>query len=573
MDSHNYNQKELQIALNLVNNIRENNLIGRDLSSLDRIIQIYFKQKKRNISEEKQVIEFLFQYLDIHGSDASILFSHLSESSERENVIQRLHDEYKDKFDFNIVNSLLFESSFQVISLKRCIFSLLFFITFLFSISIVFYRKNIQMKSKVEKYDELFQINKNLNDELTNIKVQFNEEFNNKRQLKSDIKTKSNFESESTNLKQKIEDNILTKQELDNEIKARKNLEEELTKMKKQLDEEIQLRKNIENKLFSKLQESNKVIQFKNNNKLKIFLISIDLILQIHLLFVVCYLNIKNLEIFIILAFIEILMDIIGQYNNSIIFTINSFLYIVLILIFYVISDSYIFSYNGGIFRFEMSYVICVTNIKYVLFNPIEIKIQYYIIVTIITTIEIFIFMMKNTCIESYVFIFELCFYIVILNQSYSIFDLTIIAFFISFILCLFYLFDKESPNNSIYYKQDIILVLISSIIKIMVYLTNKKKLEHYLFISIDFIIEIIILIINYMKKKTDFIILLSFIEFSLFLLALNQSFGIFVIVSIFVIHCIISTYSDFTCNHSKIYLFFVLFLLIKYAVFLINII
>lgn len=85
-------KEEIEIALTLPGSIKEKKLITRDVSSLDRIIGKYFSQKRRNIKEEKEIIEFLFQYLDINGKDGSILFRHLDQSQERETVIKRLYE-------------------------------------------------------------------------------------------------------------------------------------------------------------------------------------------------------------------------------------------------------------------------------------------------------------------------------------------------------------------------------------------------------------------------------------------------------------------------------------------------
>lgn len=51
--------KEESIALNLIDNINEGYLINRDLSSIDRIISIYFAQSNETI-ENDQIIDFLF---------------------------------------------------------------------------------------------------------------------------------------------------------------------------------------------------------------------------------------------------------------------------------------------------------------------------------------------------------------------------------------------------------------------------------------------------------------------------------------------------------------------------------
>lgn len=143
----------LSIALTLPGSIKEKKLITRDVSSLDRIIGKYFSQKRRNIKEEKEIIEFLFQYLDINGKDSSILFRHLDQSQERETVIKRLYENYKDKFDFNIINSSLFDNSYQKIKKFEHVKYLLLLIPLLLMIILFLYIKNQQLK--IAKNDQI----------------------------------------------------------------------------------------------------------------------------------------------------------------------------------------------------------------------------------------------------------------------------------------------------------------------------------------------------------------------------------------------------------------------------------
>lgn len=46
--------EEVFIALKLPKSIEENDLVSRELSSVDRIIEIYFTQKNRNKEDEKK---------------------------------------------------------------------------------------------------------------------------------------------------------------------------------------------------------------------------------------------------------------------------------------------------------------------------------------------------------------------------------------------------------------------------------------------------------------------------------------------------------------------------------------
>lgn len=79
--------EKIEIALNLPKSINENHLISRDISSLDRILDIYFSLKNRNISDEKKIINFLFQFIDLNGNDGSALFHHLDKIQNSDEVI------------------------------------------------------------------------------------------------------------------------------------------------------------------------------------------------------------------------------------------------------------------------------------------------------------------------------------------------------------------------------------------------------------------------------------------------------------------------------------------------------
>lgn len=75
--------EELRIALNLVKNIKENNLLIRNLDSIDRILKLYFNQINRNQSEEKLIVNFIFQCIDTYDINASSLFRYLRNSNEK----------------------------------------------------------------------------------------------------------------------------------------------------------------------------------------------------------------------------------------------------------------------------------------------------------------------------------------------------------------------------------------------------------------------------------------------------------------------------------------------------------
>lgn len=245
--------EEVKIASNIIKNINQNDLLMRDISSLDRIIRIYFSQKRRDINEEKQVIDFIFKCLDVRGPDCSILFTHLAESSERENVIKRLHEEYKDKFDFNLVNSSLFESSYQKIKneekMKNLFYFSVIFAPLCFICLIFLILRNNQT---IKKLNEAGQINKKLEEELTITKQNFDEEVKIKIKLQEELSVRNKIDDHLENFKEKIENEVKSKEKIEEEIKKRQIIEEELENIKKQLENAIQTNKELDEKLQNK---------------------------------------------------------------------------------------------------------------------------------------------------------------------------------------------------------------------------------------------------------------------------------------------------------------------------------
>lgn len=161
--------EELRIALNLVKNIKENNLLIRNLDSIDRIFKLYFNQINRNQSEEKLIVNFIFQCIDTYGINASSLFRYLRNSNEKNDIIHRFHQNYEEKFSFNIINSFLFENSNEKIESnneERKMSVLIFSLVFSFFILFLFFIRNSDLKKKIVEYEK---VNKNLQDTILKI--------------------------------------------------------------------------------------------------------------------------------------------------------------------------------------------------------------------------------------------------------------------------------------------------------------------------------------------------------------------------------------------------------------------
>lgn len=95
---------EIEISQSLPKSIVQYKLISRDVESLDRIMGYYFSSKNRKKSEENEVIEFLFQYLEYHGPKGSVLFRHITDKKQKKIVMKRLQENYKGVFNINFIN-------------------------------------------------------------------------------------------------------------------------------------------------------------------------------------------------------------------------------------------------------------------------------------------------------------------------------------------------------------------------------------------------------------------------------------------------------------------------------------
>lgn len=203
-----YDIEELNVALNLSKNINQGALLARDLPSINRIIKIYFSFRQKNPKEEKQVIDFLFNCLDLYGKKASVLFSHCKSKHYRSYIIDRLYCKYEDIFDFNYINHSLFENSVemkQTFKRKITIRNIIIIFLIILISYLYFQKKNVE-----KQFVESQQINKiiqNKNDELIeNMKenIKIIKDLNNTQNKQNSLILKLN--SSIKNTEQKIDE-------------------------------------------------------------------------------------------------------------------------------------------------------------------------------------------------------------------------------------------------------------------------------------------------------------------------------------------------------------------------------
>lgn len=81
---------------------------------LERIFHSFYSSKKLKGKASNEVTCFLFEVLDKHGRDGSILFSNIDFENETIGVFNKLLNEYSDRFDFNMINSTLLKTATDV---------------------------------------------------------------------------------------------------------------------------------------------------------------------------------------------------------------------------------------------------------------------------------------------------------------------------------------------------------------------------------------------------------------------------------------------------------------------------
>lgn len=152
-------EEETIIASNLINSIRGNDLFLRNLSSVDKILSIYFSKNNPNINDEKQIINFVFQYLDIYGKDALILFRYFKNSNEKRNIIKRFKKDFQDQYTNEMIDSFLFAQSTNTSKIPKDLQQYSYLLIPLSIILIlIFLIRNYKLKTKFTLYE--IQINK-----------------------------------------------------------------------------------------------------------------------------------------------------------------------------------------------------------------------------------------------------------------------------------------------------------------------------------------------------------------------------------------------------------------------------
>lgn len=591
-------EDEDKIGLNLVKYLHEKEFLNRDLLSIDRIINKYFNLNNRDPKEEKEVINFLFDYLEMKGKEASILFRHTQHNRERYNIIKRLYIEYRHKFEFNVINSSLFLASFDIIKINEKLKQFLYFssiISLFFAItSISFYNQICQLKSDFhkqfnEKIDELkdsLLSNEKLVIELKSANEMHKNDMKINDQLGLEIKSlKNNLKEGMSKItknyeKEKVCKKLLEieleacKQNTENEKQCKKNLETELEECKQNYENEQIIKKQIEEELRNTINEysKNQTLSIKINYKFTLYTIVDFIVFTISFSFFVD--SYTNMSLCLVYSFIcEILLNFQFAFGcpSFLCYCCFSFIFFTSIVALSFVSDQNDLSFSSRrSLMIPFCYIIIASVYKYIQIyqkEKIEQK-KLFIFICVIFVLEmIYMFYIHYNFSAIFpVFIIEIAIFIYCCNFEDSSLFISNAAFIMFFFILIFFGF-KQSKYRIFkkYEKISYLFGILSLFIQFCIFNMKKNDKIYYLIFLVFIMIEVSLLAIFH----HDFYLFLIVTELCFSFLSLNYKIFLFIFISISVVVIIIFVFHESLmrrCNNKISLLFLVFTTTIKYS-------
>lgn len=568
-----YNIEEDNMAKKLAKNLQREEFKNRDLASIDRIIGIYYAKYNTNAAEEKEVISFLFSYLDEKKEPASILFRHIKNSSERYNIVKRLYNEHRWDFNFDVISGDVFLFAFDFINinekLKKILYFSSIFIILLSILSITLYfrsnslklefekqlnEKNILLKNEIaskEKLESDFKIMKQNYDRDIKVKEELGTEIKSlKQNLKDEILTiKEHFESEITNVKEKqkeVNELSTCKENLQQEQLNNTKIESELIACK-QINDELLIFKEKYNAINQKQPEKtetksgNKKERSKPNNKtyLLVFTVLDIIAFTAFLSFYQSY-QLRNNGKF------KLILSIILEFalNLQFFFNCNSFLFFCFFTCIFVLSYGLLFQIachtklviNKTLIVLFV-YIISASSYKYTFIvykDNYLTKWQILVYVDfILESLAILLISFHNSY-TIYLLSTKILLLIYYSNMNYSPFLFTCIAFITFFFLNL----DDSRHMFGTQYLIGIITCIITLVkFFFFVFLEQGCKLLYIIIIIIE-----IVLLLLWLKFGTNDDYILALIEICFSLLLINANFFVLIFITIFVTYIAFNT-------------------------------
>lgn len=208
--------------------LKDDQMLSLPIPVLYRIFNLCHSKHERQFNENSNdVIEFLFKCLDKYGEAASILFSYVDFKKQSIGVVNRLIQNYSDKFNFNFINSTLLKTT-------------------------------IQLTSEVTKIKEEF------SSLIYQMKQKQEEEFS--KMKENEEQRRKIFEEEMANMKEEEKKREMEFFKMKEDYEKRKKLfEEEFGKMKEEVNRK-QKELDDEMKRFQENEEKKRLLELQNRN-------------------------------------------------------------------------------------------------------------------------------------------------------------------------------------------------------------------------------------------------------------------------------------------------------------------
>ena len=210
-----FNMEEFEeiISNDLIEYVNDDRLLNLPIQTLYRVVSKYLLKNNSNNSEQpSEFIEFLFKCLDHFGSGASVLFDKIDTFGASGELINRLLNDYSEKFDFGYVNKNTLKTVYQLEN------------------EIITREKEISKQVSASQ-QEVLSISKHVGDQIELMRKQREEEVNDRKEVFTQIPKM--VASEIDEMRKKHEEEVRERNEV---------FEKEIERMRKQHEEEMKKR-------------------------------------------------------------------------------------------------------------------------------------------------------------------------------------------------------------------------------------------------------------------------------------------------------------------------------------------
>ena len=186
--------------------IQKEELLSLPIEFLYRILSLFYQNQQNKNEIKSYVTTFLFNCLDKYGKPASVLFNVVDFEDQRFEVVNRLLENYSNKFDFNMINQTLIKTVKDLtseITKQKEEYSMMF------KQMQEFYKEQLTELKETKK-----QIQETFKEQLTELKKMKKQEEEKQKQNEIDsLKRIENFSSDVDEIKKGFNDKIKSTQD------------------------------------------------------------------------------------------------------------------------------------------------------------------------------------------------------------------------------------------------------------------------------------------------------------------------------------------------------------------------